>query len=103
MNGAFSVAAWKWRSAAAVMPVFQPCGITSAPCSERELGDPPELGEAAAPVDVGLEDVDPPALEPLAALVHGRGELGAGDARLDALGELRVPVEVVVRSVASAK
>ena len=28
--GELTVAAWKWRPAAAVMPVFQPCGITDA-------------------------------------------------------------------------
>ena len=30
-GGAAGQAAWKWRPTADVMPVFQPCGTTSAP------------------------------------------------------------------------
>ena len=62
----------------------------------REIGDAAELGEAAAAVDVGLEDVDLPPLEPFAALVDGRSQLRAANPRLDALGEPRVAGEVVV-------
>ena len=62
----------------------------------RKLGDAPDLGQAAAAVDVGLEDVHAAALEPLAALVHRRRELRPADARLDALGELPVALQVVV-------
>ena len=62
----------------------------------RELGDAPDLGQASAAVDVGLEHVHAAALEPLTALVHRRCELRPADARLDALGELPVAVQVVV-------
>ena len=70
--------------------------MSTLPVQQREIGDPADLREAPAAVDVGLQDVDASALEPLAALVHGGRELGAADPGLDALGEPAVPIEVVV-------
>ena len=61
-----------------------------------ELGDPPDLRQPAAATDVRLEHVHAAVLQPLAALVDGRGELGAADPGRHPLGQLRMPVEVVV-------
>jgi len=62
----------------------------------RKLGDPDHLGQSAGAVHVGLEDVQPAALDPLAALEARGRHLGSSDARLGTCRKLRVTLEVVV-------
>ena len=95
-TGAAGQAAWKCRPAAEVMPVFQPCGTTSAPCELAHVGDAADLGQAAAAPDIGLHDADLADRQPFAHLEAGRRGFRAADADRALLGQPRMAGEIVM-------
>ena len=87
---ACSMAASTCSDAALMIPVLQACRTQRRPRRATELGDPHELGGAAAAGDVGLDDATPPRPSSRSKSTRRRLLLARGDRRLDGLGELQV-------------